>query len=64
MSLSLDKVQTFSCLSGRYFKLSKMFSFTYDLGTFQIGVFVLGPRASKSESLRVGSPFLSVLQLS
>lgn len=57
MSLSLDKVSTFSCLSVRCFKISKLVSFIYDLGTFQITVFVLGPRASESvhESIRVGS---------
>lgn len=64
--LCLYKVPTFSCLSGKCFKISKLVSFTYDLGTFQIHVFVLGSSASKSvhESLRVGSPFRSVSQLS
>ena len=57
VSLSLERVPTVSCLTGRYLKINKLVSFTYGLSAFQTAVFVLGPRASVSvcEPLRVGS---------
>lgn len=46
VSLSLERVPTFSCLTGRYFKNNKLVSFTYGISAFQTDGFVLSPRAS------------------
>lgn len=59
----LKKVPLDSFLSGSCFQIRKWVSFTFVLSASQIGVFVLGPWACKTECglLRVGFPFPTVL---
>ena len=57
VSLSLERVPTVSCLTGRYFKDNKLVSFTYGISAFHTDGSVLGPRASVPvyEPLSLGS---------